>query len=172
MVRLAFIVILIGAVIGALMPSSGGKTAGQDRIHQVGPRATDEADPEEQALDGGSVAVMLDREDNGHFYADVRVNGTPVRFMIDTGASGIALTQDDAENAGLVLSSASEVVGMGAGGEVYGEFVQLDSVELGSNSVNDVPAIVLDGGEQSLLGQSFLSKFGSVEIRGDKMVLR
>ena len=140
MVRLAFIVILIGAVIGALMPSSGGQTAGQDRIHQVGSRTTDEDDPEEQALDGGSVAVMLDREDDGHFYADVRVNGTPIHFLIDTGASGIALTQDDAKNAGLVLSSASEVVGMGAGGEVYGEFVQLDSVELGSNSVNDVPA--------------------------------
>ncbi len=173
MLRLAFIVILIGAVIGALMPSSGGKTAGKDRIHQVGPRTTGGADGDEQVLDGGSVAVMLEREDDGHFYADVRVNGTPVRFLIDTGASGIALSEDDAENAGLVLSSgASEVVGMGASGEVYGEFVELDSVELGSASVNEVPAIVLHGGEQSLLGQSFLSKFGSVEIRGDKMVLR
>ena len=48
----------------------------------------------------------------------------------------------------------------------------LDRVELGGKSAEQMPAAVLNAGEQSLLGQSFLSKFDSVEIRGDTMVLR
>jgi predicted aspartyl protease len=48
----------------------------------------------------------------------------------------------------------------------------LDTVRLGKETARQVPAIVLDGGNQSLLGQSFLNKFASVTIQGDKMVLR
>jgi clan AA aspartic protease (TIGR02281 family) len=64
------------------------------------------------------------------------------------------------------------VVGRGADGDVHGEIVMLDRVELGGKSAEQMPAAVLNAGEQSLLGQSFLSKFDSVEIRGDTMVLR
>lgn len=118
-------------------------------------------------------AVALDRGDDGHFYADVEVNGQSIRFLVDTGASGIALTRDDARRAGLAASiSMPEVVGEGASGAVLGEIVTLDRVSLGSTEANGVPAVVLDSGSQSLLGQSFLSKFGSVEIRGDTMVLQ
>jgi len=55
---------------------------------------------------------------------------------------------------------------------VKGEQVTLDRVTLGDKTVEAVPAIVLSNGGQSLLGQSFLSKFASVKIEGDKMVLR
>jgi aspartyl protease family protein len=65
-----------------------------------------------------------------------------------------------------------DVVGRGADGEVHGEIVRLDNVELGPLSAAGLDAIVLNSGEQSLLGQSFLSKFSSVEIQGDRMVLR
>lgn len=65
-----------------------------------------------------------------------------------------------------------EVVGNGAGGDVRGEVVSLDRVSLGSSTATDIPAVVLDSGSQSLLGQSFLSKFQSVEIRDDRMILR
>ena len=65
-----------------------------------------------------------------------------------------------------------DVVGEGADGEVHGEIVKLDHVTLGNKSVEGLDAIVLSTGEQSLLGQNFLSKFGSVEIHGDTMVLR
>ena len=60
----------------------------------------------------------------------------------------------------------------GANGDIHGEFVKLDRVTLGPKTVEGVTAVVLDAGEQSLLGQSFLSKFDTVEIRGDTMFLR
>jgi predicted aspartyl protease len=64
------------------------------------------------------------------------------------------------------------VVGEGADGEVHGEIVHLDRVSLGSKSAEGLPAVVLNAGGQSLLGQRFLSKFDSVEIHGDTMVLK
>ncbi len=120
-----------------------------------------------------SDAIELKREFNGHFYADVEINGAPVRVLVDTGASGIALSRSDAQRAGLAVSAGMfNVVGKGADGDVHGEYVTLDRVSLGATTAEQVPAVVLDAGEQSLLGQSFLSKFESVEISGDTMVLR
>jgi aspartyl protease family protein len=121
--------------------------------------------------DDGS--MTLERESDGHFYADARINGNIVHMLIDTGASGIALSRDDARTAGLATSIAmNDVVGEGADGEVKGEYVKLDRVELGPLSASGLEAIVLNSGQQSLLGQSFLSKYSSLQIEGDRMVLR
>lgn len=121
--------------------------------------------------DDGSIA--LDRAADGHFYADVRINGNPAHMLIDTGASGIALSRDDARAAGVATSiGMNDVVGEGADGVVRGEYVKLDRVELGPLSASGLDAVVLNSGQQSLLGQSFLSKFASVQIEGDRMVLR
>lgn len=118
-------------------------------------------------------SIELQRNGDGHFYADVRVNGAPIRMLVDTGASGIALSREDAQIAGLATSIAmNDVVGKGADGDVRGEYVRLERVELGPLSASGLDAVVLNGGEQSLLGQSFLRKFGNVQIEGDRMVLR
>jgi aspartyl protease family protein len=117
--------------------------------------------------------LVLDRESDGHFYADVEVNGQSLRVLVDTGASGIALSRDDARRAGLGVSiGLNEIVGQGASGDVRGEHVMLDRIRLGSVEVQQTPAVVLASGGQSLLGQTFLAKFHSVEIRGDRMYLR
>lgn len=129
--------------------------------------------PSENLQLAGSNAVALQRQPDGHFYADVQINNSTVRMLVDTGASGIALTREDARHAGIGISiGMPNVVGQGAGGEVKGEYVTLDRVSLGDESASAVQAVVLDGGGQSLLGQSFLGQFASVEIKGDKMVLR
>jgi aspartyl protease family protein len=65
-----------------------------------------------------------------------------------------------------------EIVAEGASGDVKGEWVTLDSVKLGQQEAKQVPAVILDGGQQSLLGQSFLQQFTTVEIKGDRMLLR
>jgi predicted aspartyl protease len=64
------------------------------------------------------------------------------------------------------------VVGEGADGSVHGEFVMVDRIALGSTTAEKMPAMVLNSGAQSLLGQQFLEKFAAVEIRGDTMTLR
>jgi aspartyl protease family protein len=126
--------------------------------------------PTFDAVDG---ALELHRERDSHFYADVQINGAPIHMLVDTGASGIALSREDAQSAGVATSiGMNDVVGEGADGAVRGEWVRLDRVELGPLKAQGLQAIVLNSGEQSLLGQEFLSKFGSVEIHGDTMVLR
>ena len=65
-----------------------------------------------------------------------------------------------------------DVVAEGASGDVKGEWVTLDSVSLGQEEAKKVPAVILDGGQQSLLGQTFLQQFDTVEIKGDRMILR
>jgi aspartyl protease family protein len=121
--------------------------------------------------DGSS--VELQRNGDGHFYADVQVNGSTLHMLVDTGATGIALSRDDARAAGLATSiGMNDVVGEGADGAVHGEYVKLDNVSLGGTSASGLEAVVLNGGSQSLLGQEFLAKFDSVEIHGDTMVLK
>ena len=118
-------------------------------------------------------SVELQREGDGHFYADVQINGANVRALIDTGATEIALSRSDASTAGIATSiGMPEVVGEGADGEVHGEVVMIDRISLGPKTAERMPAVVLNQGGESLLGQSFLSKFDSVEIHGDTMVLK
>ena len=123
------------------------------------------------SLEDGS--VQLQRQQNGHFYADVDINGAQVHMLVDTGATGIALSRDDARKAGIATSiGMNDVVGEGADGSIHGEYVAIDRMSLGAKTVEHMNAIVLNNGEQSLLGQQFLAQFASVEIHGNTMTLR
>src|SRR5688572_13991981 len=167
-----FIFLLLAGIFGSVLSSGGSNTRSVDEpaSERASSRRSYNSSPAPELPSG---TVELKREYNGHFYADVDINGSPVRVLVDTGASGIALSRSDAQRVGLAVSAGMfEVVGEGADGAVHGEYVVLDRVSLGSKSAEKVPAVVLDAGEQSLLGQSFLSKFDSVEIRADTMVLR
>ena len=125
--------------------------------------------PTVDELDRG---IELTRDDDGYFFADVQINGAPVHMVVDTGATEHRSSRNDAQMAGLATSiGMNDVIGKGADGDVKGEAVTLDRVTLGGKTIKNVPAIVLSSGGQSLLGQSFLSKFASVRIEGDKMIL-
>jgi aspartyl protease family protein len=117
--------------------------------------------------------TVLQREPDGHFYADALVASYRARFLVDTGASIVALTASDAEAMGLEWREDELVaVGRGASGTVYGVPVKLDRVELGAFEARDVQAaIVPEGLGVSLLGQSFLSKLDGVRIEGDRMFI-
>ena len=114
---------------------------------------------------------QLQRGPDGHFYADAQVNGTTIRFMIDTGASVVVLTHADAQRAGLQLP-AERAMAMGVGGPIELIPVVLDRVAVGGIEAHGVQAAVAEELPVSLLGQSYLQRVGSVEIRGDTMVLR
>jgi len=179
--RAYLIFIVVAGILGAMLPG-GQSSAPSSSSSGIPDHLVDSAGDSLVASRGSSDSssapaeagtIELKREGNGHFYADVQINSQTVRVLVDTGASGIALTRSDAQRAGLAVSIGMyNVVAKGADGDVRGEHVTLDRVSLGSASVEQVPAIVLDAGQQSLLGQSFLSQFASVEIRGDTMVLR
>lgn len=170
---------VIGALVAAVITGVGsrGSADGENASGEVRQESGAGEEPatasaEDEAV-FGSEAIILDREADGHFYADASINGQTIRMLVDTGATAIALSREDARRAGIGISIGMPmVVGQGAGGDVHGELVTLDRVSLGGAAAEEMTAVVLDGGEMSLLGQSFLSKFDSVEIKGDRMVLR
>ncbi len=186
MERLAIVLLLAFAFVGSMMTDIGqppnstsgsppiavsryddGDQASRSSVHRLSAQAPEFA----SSSKGG--ALVLERAADGHFYADVAVNNRTLRMMVDTGASTIALTAEDARRAGIPTSlSMNLAVGEGAGGTVYGDVARLSSVRLGKVSARDLPVVVIKGGSQSLLGQSFLRQFKSVNIEGDHMVLR
>jgi aspartyl protease family protein len=120
-----------------------------------------------------AIEVTLERSDDRHFYANAEVNGHPVRFLVDTGASEIALTEDDARKIGLQVDpSKYELIGQGASGIVRGQYVDLANIQLGSIQEKDAKAVVVQGANVSLLGQPFLENIDEIVIRKGEMVLR
>ncbi|HVF36684.1 MAG TPA: TIGR02281 family clan AA aspartic protease [Sphingomicrobium sp.] len=126
------------------------------------------------ASSGERRETVLEREGNGHFYTHAKVNDDElVEFIVDTGATVVALTVEDAKRLGLDFDpSKFTVVGEGASGLVRGQNLVLDSVEVDGKRVDDVPAVILEGSRLSLLGQAYLSRMGEVEMSGDYMVLK
>ena len=129
--------------------------------------------PEEASASWYQGDHTLNREGDGHFYANVTVAGAPLRMMVDTGASVIALTASDAQAAGLSWSDDEvRVIGQGASGNVYGVPAMLGDVEVGGMAARNVQAVIVpEGLHISLLGQSYLSSIDNVEIAEDRMVL-
>ena len=125
------------------------------------------------ASDGARRETVLQREGNGHFYVHAKVNGELVRFIVDTGASGVALTAEDAQRVGIAFSPGEfDYVGEGAAGPVRGKLVTINEIDIDGKRVENVSGAVLEGSNLSLLGQSYLTRMGEVQMRGDYMVLR
>ena len=109
------------------------------------------------AQDGSQ--ITLPRAPDGHYYLTALVNGTPVRFVVDTGASQVVLTQKDAESAGIALA---DLVYSGrantANGRVRIAPVRLDSIDVDGVEMRNIRASVNEGQMgTSLLGMTYLS---------------
>lgn len=127
--------------------------------------------PQARMLEGGRLEVPMGGD--GHFHLTARVNGQPVRFVIDTGATTIALAEDDARRAGIDPDSLA-FVGQArtANGMVQTATVMLDSLTIGEIAEYDVPAVVLRSDlDLSLMGMSYLSRFARVSIEGNRLIL-
>lgn len=176
MLRAAAGIVVVAVFVGTLMPGRSEPVEAANSAAPAEPWFAEEGSSTSSAgstSPAGDGLVRLTRRGDGHFYADVEVNGTVVEFMIDTGATSIALTPEDAGRIGLRLDEGERTfVGQGAGGALTGHLVQLDRVELGHRTATGMRAAVVDGAETNLLGQSFLSRFEEVTVRGDVMTLR
>lgn len=117
--------------------------------------------------------IVVPRSPNGHYYIQTTVNGAPVRFVLDTGATSIVLTQKDAVAAGLDPGELNYFGrAMTANGEVRTAPVRLDRLTLGSVTDENVSAVV-NGGEMSdsLMGMTYLQRWGRIEIAGNTLTL-
>lgn len=129
-----------------------------------------------EAYDGGGGVVSggtvrLSADGRGHFLTNATVKGRSVRFLVDTGASLTVLSRADAKRIGLRYRNGSKVQTATANGIVDGWRVSLDSVNIGSVTVYNVDAMVLDTDLRiGLLGMSFLDRF-NMRRQGTTLVL-
>lgn len=117
--------------------------------------------------------VELPRARDGHYYAILQVNDAPVTFLVDTGATDIVLTREDARRAGIDLNDLAYVGrAMTANGEVRTAPVKIGQIELGPATDRNLRAWVNQGEmDQSLLGMAYLQRWSRIEITGGALVL-
>ncbi|MCR9274476.1 MAG: TIGR02281 family clan AA aspartic protease [Rhodobacteraceae bacterium] len=128
----------------------------------------------QQMVTASEGRIELPRAPDGHYYVNLQVNGTPVRFVVDTGATSMVLTREAARRAGIDDQNLHFLTeAMTANGVVRTARVTLDEVAIGPFTDTRVPAYV-NGGEMqnSLLGMSYLDRFASLQITGGKLVLQ
>jgi len=146
--------------------------------------ATFEIDGKRETLtpgEGGAVArsappvsgrkkVVLTADSRGHFFATGTINGVSTRFMVDTGATTIALSSVEAKRTGVNYLAGRRVLTQTANGIVPVYRVRLDAVNIGGITLSNVDAIVIEGDRLpvALLGMSFLNR---MEMRRDGDVL-
>jgi aspartyl protease family protein len=116
-------------------------------------------------------AVVLPADDRGHFFTEGQVNGLPLRFLVDTGASMVVLSSAEAQRLGVEYRHAPKTSVQTAGGTIKAYLITLDRVKVGSIELSSVDGLVVEEGSPvALLGMSFLNR---VEMRrnGDSMTL-
>ena len=123
------------------------------------------------AMDAGRVEVP--RAPDGHYYLTLDVNGAPVEFLVDTGASQVVLNERDAQSAGIDTGSLAYLGRAStANGEVRTASVWVDEISLGGITDTNLRVWVNQGElDQSLLGMGYLQRWSSIEIRNGALVL-
>ena len=122
---------------------------------------------------GGRSGVTLYAEPNGYFFAEGSINGTPIRFLVDTGATSIAINSQQAERIGIDYKRHGKAGFAGtAGGVVRMYAVKLNTVEVGGIKLHNIDAGVIEGSypREALLGMSFLGRL-DMKRDGEKMEL-
>lgn len=126
------------------------------------------------AISTGANTVEIARGSGG-FIVNATVNDAPVTLILDTGASAVVLTQEDAQAAGIALDGLRyDVTVETANGRARAASVTLRTLSVGSITEQDVRALVSPPGalRRSLLGMTFLSRLQGFEIVGDRLILR
>jgi len=142
-------------------------------LHQVADRVLAELVPGRVVSQGRSVAVA--RTSGGDFAINAQINGAHIAMVLDTGASSVVLTRDDAKAAGLPIEVLDYTVNIDtANGRTRAAPVTLDRIAVGNLVERSVDALVAQPGQlkTSLLGMSFLNRLQSWEVRGDHLILR
>jgi aspartyl protease family protein len=176
MVRLA--VICFAVVICAIGAARGLSAVADNEAHRPAPVIEASADgaiaptPVQPAPESGEASIP--KSADGQYWADALVNGQPVHALVDTGASAVALTGDDARRLGLNPDGLTyNYTVMTANGPAHAAAVKLSDVSVGRAQVYNVEAFVIDKGlPTSLLGMTFLSRLSKFEATPEAMILK
>jgi aspartyl protease family protein len=141
-------------------------------LHDIADRLMAELAPGHATTAGRTVQVA--RAANGDFAVTTQINGARVSMVLDTGASSVVLTREDAKAAGLPLEVLAYTVSIDtANGRTQAAPVTLDRLAIGGLIEHSIAALVAQPGQLkvSLLGMSFLNRLQSWEVRGDRLLL-
>ncbi|THJ34945.1 TIGR02281 family clan AA aspartic protease [Lampropedia aestuarii] len=130
------------------------------------------APPKAVYSEAGQGALQLPRHRDGHFYVDGSINGVPVQFMVDTGASLVSVSNAVAQAAG--LEGGRQAQFSTAGGTRSGRIVTAKTLSLSGFQLQGIEVgtgLNVGRDEQALLGQNVLRHF-DIQIERDRMVLR
>lgn len=195
--RLLFLVLLLTFVVGSLGLRRGGWSAGfrnlliwaaiaialvavyayRAPLQRFAAPVLQELDPSrvvEVTDAGGGRELIVARGPDGHFRLDAEINGEPVRFLVDTGASSTVLTLRDAERSGI------DTVGLAfdrpvetANGIAFFARARAGTMDIGPFRLNDMPVAIMpaEALNTSLLGMNTINRFAGWRIDGDRMVL-
>ena len=127
--------------------------------------------PQQAVLGSGQIEVP--RRFDGHFYVTAQVNGKPVEFVVDTGATDVVLTRDDARRVGIDLAALAYTgTATTANGVVRTAPAKIDEIALGQLADRNLRVLVNEGQmDRSLLGMTYLRRFSKIEIAGDRLIL-
>lgn len=159
------------AVLGTIMAQMADKMTPTPALASAASR---NAAPAETVGQAGNRSLSIPRDSRGHFQTEGRIDGQRIGFMVDTGASVIALNETSAARFGLRPSRGDYNASVTtANGTIKAARTRLAMVEIGGLIVRDVDAMVLpdEALSENLLGLSFLSKLKRFEYANGKMVL-
>lgn len=127
----------------------------------------------QQSILSDSAKVVVPRSADGHYYLTLDVNGTPIEFLVDTGATEVVLTEADARRVGI---NPDELAFLGrartANGEVRTASIRVEEIALGEIRDKNLRVWVNEGElDSSLLGMGYLQRWSSFEIRAGSLIL-
>ena len=125
----------------------------------------------EQVVEGGETRITLSRD--GHYWLEVDVNGHRVPFLIDTGATLTAVSEDTARMAGLEARDGGLPIRLQtANGTVAAQLTNIESLRFGNVAASGLDAVIAPGlGETNVIGMNLLSRLASVRIEGGELIL-
>lgn len=122
---------------------------------------------------GDAGPAQLTKGPDGHFWAEAKVDGRAVRFLVDTGATAVSLSKADAQRLGIDITKLNyEYDVVTADGRTRAASVKLGSVAIAGAKVANVDALVIESGlETSLLGMSYLGRLSRFEATPRSLIL-
>jgi aspartyl protease family protein len=169
--RNIIILAAVMACLGTFMAQMADKMTATPALAST---ASPKAPPVETSVPTGLRSISIPRDGRGHFLTEGRIDGQRIGFMVDTGASVIALNEKSAARFGLRPSRSDYNATVNtANGTVKAARTRLAMVDIGGLVVRDVDAMILpdEALSENLLGLSFLSKLKRFEYANGKMVL-
>ncbi len=176
-------------IISALFAGSFFAYVNRDRLYEyagIHPQdianarehARSKSEPPQRALTSNAnltgYSAIITKSPDGQYWAQALVNHQQVRFLVDTGASIVVLTPDDAQKAGLRPDDlVYDVVMNTAAGEIMAAHVDIASISVENVTVHNVRGVVIPTGlTHSLLGMSYLGELQKLEVTPEELVLR